>query len=293
MKFLFISSALLAVSIVVVTLLLQPIPENFARYLWWCATPAGKAQTGSIRSGGTDIHYLTYGKGQPVLLLHGGLSHRLSWFSQVPWLVESGRQVLLLDTRGHGDSGLDDTELSYQLLAADAIQVLDALGIQRTDVIGWSDGANTALLLAYLYAARIGRIVAISCNTDPSGLTPEAHADNLVKDSGLVYWYKRLWTGAGERFSELENRIKKLWRAGPILKSNDLSTIDVPILVIIGENDVVTREHAWSMVRMLHHGFLSIIQGGGHRTMITHFDQVNTLIGRFLQIPAHPSDKHE
>ena len=208
---------------------------------------AGTPLIGSIRSGDAAIHFRSYGQGQPVLLLHGGLSHRLSWFSQVPWLVDSGRQVILLEIRGHGESGLGDAELSYRLLAADAINVLDALGIERTDVIGWSDGANTALLLAHLWPKRVGRIVAISGNVDPSGLTPEAHTDNHTQDSGLAYWYKRWWTGAGERFSELEKRIKKLWRTGPNLQSDDLRAIETPTLVIIGENDVVTLDHARQM----------------------------------------------
>jgi pimeloyl-ACP methyl ester carboxylesterase len=284
MKFFVISCIVLVATLMVATLLLQPLPVNFAHYLWWRTTPAGTPLIGSIRSGDAAIHFRSYGQGQPVLLLHGGLSHRLSWFSQVPWLVDSGRQVILLEIRGHGESGLGDAELSYRLLAADAINVLDALGIERTDVIGWSDGANTALLLAHLWPKRVGRIVAISGNVDPSGLTPEAHTDNHTQDSGLAYWYKRWWTGAGERFSELEKRIKKLWRTGPNLQSDDLRAIETPTLVIIGENDVVTLEHARQMVGLLPHGSLSIIQGGGHSTLITHADQVNKLIGHFLRI---------
>jgi pimeloyl-ACP methyl ester carboxylesterase len=282
--FLILWAIVLVVTLVVATVTLQPILGNFTHYLWWRTTPAGTPLTGSIRSGDAVIHFRSYGQGQPVLLLHGGLSHRLSWFSQVPWLVGCGRQVILLETRGHGESGLGEAELSYRLLAIDAIHVLDQLGIKRTDVIGWSDGANTALLLAQLWPDRVGRVVAISGNADPSGLTPEAHADNHVQDSGLVYWVKRWWTGAGERFTELEKRIKKLWRTGPNLQAADLRAIEAPTLVIIGENDQVTLGHARQMVRQLPHGILSVIQGGGHATLMTHADQVNALIGHFLGI---------
>jgi pimeloyl-ACP methyl ester carboxylesterase len=282
---------LLAVGLTAGLLMLSPIPGNLADYLWWRTTPSGTALKGSARSENTDIHYLSYGKGPPVLLLHGGLSHRLSWFSQVPWLVAAGRQVILLDTRGHGGSGLGDTDLSYRLLAVDAIHVLDQLGIQRTDVIGWSDGANTALLLAHDWPGRVGRIVAISGNADPSGLTPEARADNHSRESGLAYWYKRWWTGAGERFADLEKRIKKLWRTGPRLQPDDLRAIRSPTLVILGENDQVTPGHARLMAGLLPHGTLKIIRGGGHATLITHAGQVNALIGEFLGIPVRPAER--
>lgn len=292
MKILFlVSGGLLAVSLMIGITLLSPIPGNFADYLWWRTTPPGTALKGSVRSENTFIHYRSYGKGPPVLLLHGGLSNRLSWFSQVPWLVASGRQVILLDIRGHGESGLGDTDLSYRLLAADAIHVLDRLGIRRTDIIGWSDGANTALLLAHEWPGRVGRIVAISGNSDPSGLTPEAHADNHVRESGITYWYKRWWTGAGERFTDLEKRIKKLWSTGPHLRPEDLESIESPTLLIIGEDDQVSIEHARQMAALLPHGRLSIIRGGGHATLITHAGQVNSLIGEFLGIPVRSSDR--
>jgi pimeloyl-ACP methyl ester carboxylesterase len=292
MKLLVIISCLvLAATLMVAVLLLSPMPKNFAHYLWWRTMSAATALTGAIRSGDAIIHFRSSGQGQPVLLLHGGLSHRLSWFSQEPWLVDSGRQVILPDTRGHGESGLGDAELSYRLLATDAIHVLDQLGIQCADVIGWSDGANTALLMAQFWPERVGRIVAISGNSDPSGLTPQAYVDNHVQDSGLIYWVKRWWTGAGGRFTELENRIKKLWRTEPNLQAVDLRAIEAPTLVIIGENDQVTLGHARQMVSLLPHGSLSVIQGGGHATLMTHADQVNALIGHFLGLSSLPGDK--
>ncbi len=263
----------------------MPIPKNFVYYLWWRTTASGIAQKGSIRVEGTDIHYRYYGNGSPVLLLHGGLSHRLSWFSQVSWLVESGRKVILIDSRGHGDSGLGDNALSYRLLAADAVHILDQLDIQQTDVIGWSDGANTALFLARYWPQRVGKVVAISGNFDPSGIKPEAQEDNNIRSSGLSYWLKRWWTGAGEQFLELEDKIKHLWQNGPKLEADDLRGITTPIMVIIGEHDLIKLTHAHDMAALLPQGQLEIIQDGGHTTLMTHAPQINQLISKFLTIP--------
>jgi hypothetical protein len=92
-----------------------PISGNFADYLWWRHTADPHPQTGSVDTDDASIHYQHYpGQGPAILLLHGGLSHRLSWFSQLPWLVPSGRDVVLIDSRGHGRSGLGDGDLSYE-----------------------------------------------------------------------------------------------------------------------------------------------------------------------------------
>ena len=262
-------------------ILLMPMSTNLVRFLIWSLSPASNAIRGSVTVDNVDIHYISYGSGPAVLLLHGGLSNRLSWFSQLPWLVASGRQVVLMDTRGHGDSGLGNSELSYRLLAVDAIQVLDRLKIQRADVIGWSDGGNTALLLGLDWPQRVRRLVAISANFNPAGLTPQARKEAKRQSIGLSHWVQRWWTGAGDRMVELEARIKRMWRTRPQLLPADLKRITVPTLVIVGETDVVSISHSQRLVELLPHGSLAVI-AGGHSTPVTQPRRVNALIAKFL-----------
>jgi pimeloyl-ACP methyl ester carboxylesterase len=218
-----------------------------------------------------------------VLLLHGGLSNRLSWFSQLPWLVSSGRQVIVMDTRGHGRSGLGKQALSYRQLAGDAVRVLDRLDVRCSDVIGWSDGANTALLLARDWPQRVGRVVSISGNYSPAGLTPEASADSRQMSQAPVSWLRGLWTGAGGRVRQLEARVKRLWRTGPRLTDVDLRAIHRPILVIVGQKDQITLAHARKMAELLPGSRLFIVPAGGHATPVTHASQVNTAIAEFFR----------
>jgi pimeloyl-ACP methyl ester carboxylesterase len=229
------------------------------------------------------IHYVSYGTGPSILLLHGGLSNRLIWFSQLPDLVKAGRQVIVLDVRGHGISGLGRKALNYRLLARDAIGVLDKLNINKTDVVGWSDGGNTALILGKEWPARIGKIVAISANYQPSGLTPAALADTYACSSGPLYWIRRWWTGAGKQFSALEKRIKHMWRTSPVLQSDNLRGIEVPVLVIVGRHDIISIQHAKTMTGLLPHGTL-IIVSGGHTTPVTRSVQINEAINGFLEL---------
>lgn len=81
-------------------LCLRPMSVNFLRYLVWKYTSSATVQTGTLEHHGAKIKYVTYGSGEPVFLLHGGLSNKLSWFSQLPWLVAKDRQVILIDTQG-------------------------------------------------------------------------------------------------------------------------------------------------------------------------------------------------
>lgn len=266
-------------------LLLMPISGNFLAYLIWKTTPAAVPLKGNVKSEDVNIHYISYGTGPAILLLHGGLSNRLSWFSQIPWLVSSGHRVVLLDTRGHGESGLGQSEFTYRLLASDAVQVLNTLGLQQVDVIGWSDGGNTALMLGRYWSGRIRRIVAISANFNPAGLTPEAQQDMLDNQRNpLIQWITRWWTGAGEKLPDLEGRILRMWKTGPTLKSDDLRAISLPCLIIVGEHDVVSIEHAEQMADFLPNGLLQILPGG-HSTPVTRAQLVNGLIGEFLNIP--------
>ena len=288
-------AGLLLVALVIGFMVFRPIPANFFRYLIWRLTTGVETSHGDVTAGDAKIHYVCYrcndgsGSGSrsnsrpAVVLLHGGLSNRLSWFSQIPWLVASGRQVVVIDTRGHGASTLGDAELTYHLLASDVVAVLDHLHFEQVDIIGWSDGGNTALMLGRFWPKRIHRMVAISANFDPSGLTTEARQAAKEDGSGLGSSFSRWWTGAGDHLAELESRIKTMWQTKPNLRLLDLQAIEAPTLVIVGEADDVMATHARQMAETLPHGSLKIIPGG-HFTPLTHPQRVNGLIADFLEI---------
>ncbi len=273
--------------------LLMPMSGSLLRYLAWTTTPDAAALRGAVDTGDATIHYVSYGNGSAILLLHGGLSNRLSWFSQIPALTRAHRQIVLLDTRGHGSSELGTNELNYRLLASDAIHVLDKLNIAQADVIGWSDGGNTALQLGHYWPQRIKKIVVISANFSPAGLTTEARRKADTLSSGLTHVIRSWWTGTGRRLGDLEKRIKHMWRTFPVLLPADLEKITSPTLVIIGRNDDISFEHASKMTTLLPHGHLHIV-AGGHSTPITHSDLVNQAISEFLELSgSNQSDNRE
>lgn len=99
------------------------------------ALPAGGTSS-YVENDGARIWHASFGAGEPVILLHGGLGHSGNWGHAVPALAEAGRQVVVVDSRGHGRSTRDERPFSYELMASDVFAVMDALGLKRAAVVG-------------------------------------------------------------------------------------------------------------------------------------------------------------
>src|ERR1700736_5823256 len=127
---------------------------------------------GYIENEGARIWYSSYGSGSPVILLHGGLGHSGNWAYQVPALVGSGHHTVLIDSRGHGRSTRDAQPFSYELMASDVLAVMDAIHLEKAGLVGWSDGACTALILAAKAPSRIAGVFSFGGNMDPTGVKP-------------------------------------------------------------------------------------------------------------------------
>ena len=97
--------------------------------------------TATVDVDGAKIFYRVAGKGDPVVLLHGGRAKHNYLAGQFDLLAKD-HTVVAIDTCGHGRSTLGTSGLSYDRMADDVIAVLDAAGIDKADVVGWSDGAN-------------------------------------------------------------------------------------------------------------------------------------------------------
>ena len=174
-------------------------------------------------------------------------------------------------------AAISGAKFTYSNLAADVVAVLDQLGIGRADIIGWSDGGNTALRLAGLHPGRVGKMILISANYSPDGLRDPSLSN--FTDGGFTR-LKRWLVGSHDRLLIAE--IKHLWQNYPQISHEELNAIDTPTLVIIGEHDEITIEHAEEMVRALPHASLHVVAGAGHHALLTHANVVNDLAKAFL-----------
>ena len=108
------------------------------------AMPAATS-TGRVDVAGASLYYAIYGKGEPVILLHGGLGNADHFANQVPALADKF-QVIAIDSRGQGRSTLSKATLTYRGMADDVIAVMDKLELQKAAIVGWSDGGEIAPL---------------------------------------------------------------------------------------------------------------------------------------------------
>jgi pimeloyl-ACP methyl ester carboxylesterase len=128
----------------------------------------GAALSGDLLVDGAQIHYALYGKGDPVILLHGGLGNADHWANQVPALADHF-QVIAIDSRGQGRSTRTRAQVSYDVMAGDVLAVMDHLGLPRAAFVGWSDGGEIALKLAIDHPERVSKLFVVGANYESNG----------------------------------------------------------------------------------------------------------------------------
>ena len=207
---------------------------------------------GSVENEGAQIWYGAYGSGSPVILLHGGLGHSGNWGYQVPALLASGYRAIVIDSRGHGRSTRDERPYSYELMAYDVLAVMDRLNLERAALVGWSDGACTALILASKVPARAAGVFFFGCNMDPSG-TKEFELIPIVQRcfNRHVKDYKQLST-TPDNFDEFSEAVGLMQKTQPNYSANDLAQLRVPVAIVHSEHDeFIKREHAEYLARSI------------------------------------------
>ena len=149
---------------------------------------------------GLSLHYEEHGSGEPLILLHGGIGAGAMFAAILPELA-AGRRVITVDLQGHGGTADVDRPLHSELMADDIAGLLDHLGLQRADVMGYSLGAKVALRTAIQHPARVRRLVLVSVGFRRDGSHPEVVAamDQMspaaaepMRQSPLYAQYKRL-----------------------------------------------------------------------------------------------------
>lgn len=245
-----------------------------------------------ITSNGIELYYETHGEGQPLVLISGLGYSNWQWHKMVPFLAEHFR-VIVFDNRGVGQSDKPEGPYSAQLLAADTIGLLDALGIDKAIVAGHSMGGFVAQAIALDFPQRVGKL--ILCSTNFGGpnhvpVTPEAMkvltdmtSDPLTRfKNGLVVSTAPGWA---EKNPEMIDEWVK-WRiANPIdpvhyqaqlaiglalipeaaAFENKLPSISVPTLILFGTHDkVVPPANADLLAKQIPESQIRILPDAGH-----------------------------
>src|SRR5213076_2658428 len=147
-----------------------------------------------------NLYYETHGDGPPLILLHGGLGSGET-FGLVLTQLAKRHQVTAVDLQGHGRTADVERPIDVRLMADDIAALIDHLGLQRPDVVGYSLGGGVAMQVAIKYPEKIGRLVAASANIKRSAIYPEmlvqqsqvnAAAAESMKDTPMYQLYQRV-----------------------------------------------------------------------------------------------------
>lgn len=241
------------------------------------------AREGFVENDGARIWHAIYGSGPAVVLLHGGLGHAGNWAHQVSALVAAGRSVVVVDSRGHGRSTRDAGPFGYVRMANDVLAVMDHLGLDKASLVGWSDGACTALILADLHPGRIAGVFFFACNMDPSGtldVQPSPLLDRCFARHRIDY---RALSATPDEFDAFVADVSRMMQSEPNYTAEELAGIRVPVTVAIGENDeFIQQEHVAYLARSIPAGQLVVLPGVSHFAPLQRPDLFNREVLRFL-----------
>jgi pimeloyl-ACP methyl ester carboxylesterase len=221
--------------------------------------------TGYVDNEGARIWHASVGDGPPVILLHGGAGHGGNFSHEVPALVAAGYRAIVIDSRGQGHSTRDGKPYSYELMGRDTIAVMDALGIMRAPVVGWSDGACIGLVLAKELPERIAGVFFFACNVDATGglpFVPSPVIDNCLARHRADY---AALSPTPDGFDAMFAALQPMQQSQPGYTADDLRQIGVPVTVVLGESDeFIAREHAQYIARTIPGAEFVLLAGVSH-----------------------------
>ncbi len=232
-------------------------------------------------------------QGRPLLFLHGGLASSEDFAPLAPLFADC--DCWLLDSRGHGRSGMDDRALRYPLLAADAEAVLGAAGLKDPVVLGHSDGGIAGLHLAARKRARIGGLVALAAQMRPSAPEIVARSYAPLTAEG---WRRRFPEHVARYEREnpapdlrrLLGAVREMWMSEEPenYPGARVSAISRPTLILGGDADrLVPRRETFDLAEAIPGASLGLVPFGGHGFHMDDPQGTAAHIRRFLEkIPS-------
>lgn len=203
----------------------------------------------------TQIAYYSWGKGTPLILLHGNGEDSHYFEKCIPYLSHSFR-VIAVDSRGHGRSGRGTARLDFDCMAEDLCALLDALGIPKVHLLGFSDGGNLAIKFALLYPQRVEKLI--------------LNGANVSMLRGVVPWVQLpIYPAVGllTVLSPLDQNIRNKRDVLALMARNygvglqDLQLIEQETLLIVGEHDMILPSHTHAMAHEFPHAKLAVLHG--------------------------------
>lgn len=215
------------------------------------------------------IYYEEYGQGESLIFLHGNNGSIEDFYQQIPFFAKHYR-VIVLDTRGQGRStDLTNTPYTYEKFSNDLFQVIQQLNLNKVNLIGWSDGGNTALIFNAQHPQLINKIATIGAVLNPNGVNEE-----------LIGNLKSL---ANKPSENTNLRLIELMLNEPNITKLELNKIQNPVFIIAGEKDEVKESHTKEIQQNISKAELLIIPNSTHYVPFEQPKVLNEAILKFLK----------
>ena len=255
------------------------------------------ADSGYADVNGLKMYYEVYGKGKPIVLLHGSfMSIPLNWSQIIPLLAKD-RKVIVAEMQGHGRTRDIIRELSYEGMADDVSGLLKHLKVDSADILGYSMGGGVAFQVAVRHPEQVRRLIVLSGSYTHDGWWPDVEDSfatitaDMFKGSSIEKEYGRLGNDPAH-FPEFVKKVMSI-DLKPYDWSKDVKNIQAPIFMAIGDADGIRYEHALELFRAKGggkmgdiHGLptsrLAIIPGTTHIGMMQRTDWLIPMISDFL-----------
>jgi pimeloyl-ACP methyl ester carboxylesterase len=237
------------------------------------------AQTGkTFTHDGVRLYYEVYGKGEPVLLIHGNGSSIGELKAQIDYFSKH-YQVIAMDSRDHGKSADSPGKLTYEKMTGDLAALLDHLHSPPVFALGWSDGGTEALLLAVRHPQKVKKVAAMAANLNPQGVHPEALS--LVKSmlAELPPSEKR------------ERKVTQMMLDEPHINPTSLEAIQAPTLILAADHDMVLDDHTLQIYHHIPNSQLCIFPNATHMVPYDEPELFNSTVDRFFRTPFVKKDR--
>ena len=220
------------------------------------APPAGHyADVNSIR-----LYYEIHGAGRPLVLLHGGLGSG-EMFGPVLQLLAERHRVIAVDLQGHGRTADIDRPIDLRLMADDIAALIDHLGLEKPDVVGYSLGGGVALQTAVRHPSKVGRLVLVSANIRRDAIPPEMLSQQLQVNSGAAEFMKetpmyQLYQRVAPRPEDFPRLLDKIGAsmARDFDYSDEVRGLQMPTLIVAADADMAPPSHYVEVFKLLDGG---------------------------------------
>ncbi len=222
-------------------------------------------ETGYAPTEGLEMYYEARGSGRPCLLLHGSYM-TVELMGPLLGGLAAGRRVVAPEMQGHGRTADIDRPITYDQMADDTAGLARHLGIEETDVVGYSMGGGIAMQLAIRHPALVRRLVVCSATFRSDGMPAEALAvfpsitPEMFAGSPIEQEYQRVAPDP-TAFPSLVEKLRDLDTADFAWPDEDIRAIPAPTLIVLGDSDGVRLEHAVEFFRLRGGGVMGDLQG--------------------------------